>query len=61
MKLSGLYDHQTLLHVTSLVDLREILRIRHTITNYNLGHNILEFCNILVQIRFTPSKRKLDI
>ena len=28
---------------------------------YNPGHNILELCNILVQIRFTTSKRKVDI
>ena len=28
---------------------------------YNPGHNILELFNILVQIRFTTSKRKLDI
>ena len=27
----------------------------------NTGHNILELYNILVQIRFTTSKRKLDI
>ena len=27
----------------------------------NLGHNILELQNILAQIRFTKSKRKLDI
>ena len=29
--------------------------------NCNPGHNILELCNILVQIRFTTSKMKLDI
>ena len=29
--------------------------------NYNPGHNILELYNILVQIRFTTSKKKLDI
>ena len=28
---------------------------------YNPGHNILELYNILVQIQFTTSKRKLDI
>ena len=28
---------------------------------YNPGHNIMELYNILVQIRFTTSKRKLDI
>ena len=28
---------------------------------YNNGHNILELYNILVQIQFTTSKRKLDI
>ena len=27
---------------------------------YNPGHNILELYNILVQIRFTSSKTKLD-
>ena len=29
--------------------------------SYNPGHNVLELYNILVQIRFTTSKRKLDI
>ena len=29
--------------------------------SYNLGHNILELYNILVQVRFTTSKTKLDI
>ena len=29
--------------------------------NYNPGHNILELYNILVEIRFTTSKTKLDI
>ena len=28
--------------------------------NYNPGHNILELCNIVVPIRFTACKRKLD-
>ena len=28
---------------------------------YNVGHNILELCNILVQIRLTTSKMKRDI
>ena len=28
---------------------------------YNLGHNILEFCNVLVQIWLTTSKTKRDI
>ena len=28
---------------------------------HNPGHNILELCNILVKIRFTTSKMKLDI
>ena len=30
------------------------------ITVYNPGHNVLEIYNILVQIRFTTSNRKLD-
>ena len=29
--------------------------------NYNPGHNILELYSILVQVRFTTSKTKLDI
>ena len=29
--------------------------------SYNPGHYILEFYNILVEIRFTTSKMKLDI
>ena len=28
---------------------------------YNLGHNILELYNVLVQIRLTTSKKKRDI
>ena len=28
---------------------------------YNLGHNILELCNALVQIRLTTSKTKRGI
>ena len=28
---------------------------------YNLGHDILELYNVLVQIRLTTSKMKLDI
>ena len=28
---------------------------------YNLGHNILEHYNVVVQIRLTTSKRKPDI
>ena len=28
---------------------------------YNLGHNILELCNFLVQIRLTTSKAKRDM
>ena len=29
--------------------------------DYNLGHNNLELYNILVHVRFTTSKMKLDI
>ena len=28
---------------------------------YNLGHNILEICNVLIQTRLTTSKTKRDI
>ena len=28
---------------------------------FNLGHNILEPYNVLVQVRFTPSKTKCDV
>ena len=28
---------------------------------YSLGHSILEFYSVLVQVRFTASKTKLDI
>ena len=41
--------------------LGEISPQRRSDLTYNPGHNILELCNILVQIRFTISKRKLDI
>ena len=29
--------------------------------SYNLGHNILELCNPLAQVRFVTSKTKIDI
>ena len=32
-----------------------------SIINYNLGHNIMELYNVLVQIRLTTSKTKRDI
>ena len=35
-----------------------VSKIYHT---YNLGHNILKLCNVLVQIRLTTSKTKRDI
>ena len=38
-----------------------ILHIRIFELVYNPGHNILELYNILVKIRFTTSKTKLDI
>ena len=41
--------------------LGEISPQRRSDLTYNPDHNILELCNILVQIRFTISKRKLDI
>ena len=28
---------------------------------YNLGHNILELCNVLMHTRLTTSKKKRDI
>ena len=31
------------------------------VLNYNPGQNILELYNILVQVRFFKSKKKLDI
>ena len=39
------------------------LRISQKMENksYNFGHNILELCNVVVQIRFTKSKTKRDI
>ena len=50
-------------------NLKEILTFANNIITYcfqstgtcNPGHNILELYNILVQIRLTTSKRKLDI
>ena len=39
---------------------KQITKIRYKQT-YNPDHNILELYNSLVQIRFTKSKRKLDI
>ena len=31
------------------------------ISTYTTGHNILELCNVLVQVRFATSKTKLGI
>ena len=31
------------------------------VLTYSLGHNILQLCNVLVQIRLTTSKTKRDI
>ena len=39
----------------------EQLRTATFLWGYNPGHNILELYNVLVQIRFTTSKRKLGI
>ena len=33
----------------------------HTFISYNLGHNYLELCNVLVEIRLTTSKTKRGI
>ena len=33
----------------------------YRLITYNLGHNILELYNVLVQIRFTTNKTKCDI
>ena len=38
-----------------------LLEILTDQTYYNPGHNILKLCSILVQIRITISKTKLDI
>ena len=37
------------------------ITVDNTSRIYNLGHNILELYNILVQIRLTTSKTKCDI
>ena len=54
--------------VGELENLKVISKIHYIVplfemgrTNYSPGHNILELYNILVQIRFTTSKTKLDI
>ena len=43
-----------------IFELNDILKITSEYT-YNLGHNILELCNALVQIRLTTSKTQHDI
>ena len=37
------------------------MKKNHFLNIYNLGHNILELYNVLVQIRLTTSKTKRDI
>ena len=40
--------------------LKTLVKVNY-LPNYNAGHNVLELYNILVPIRFTTSKRTLDI
>ena len=34
---------------------------KHWISSHNFGHDILEVCNVLVQIQLTTNKAKPDI
>ena len=45
----------------NLIQEMKIVSLSFKLGTYNPGHNILGLCNILVQIRFTTSKTKLDI
>ena len=46
-------DRQTRIH--------DLSAIQYHISFYNLGHNILELYNVLIQIRLTTSKTKCNI
>ena len=49
-------------HYRCLTDIQEKFKeYLMLVLNYNPGQNILEFYNILVQVRFFKSKKKLDI
>ena len=53
--------HFIFLFCTLTILIHQIDSNRISIYVHNLGHNILELCNVLVQIRFTTSKTKRDI
>ena len=44
-----------------LRDSKNLLKYQSCKISYNLGHNILEIYNDLIQIRLTTSKTKRDI
>ena len=44
----------------SIESLFELLRVKEKVS-YKNGRNVLEFDNVLLQIQFDTSKRKLDI
>ena len=62
-----LYDislFMSLLKPKSLKGLRDsknLLKYQSCKISFNLGHNILEIYNVLIQIRLTTSKTKRDI
>ena len=53
--------HFIFLFCTLTILIHQIDSNRISIYVHNLVHNILELCNVLVQIRFTTSKTKRDI
>ena len=52
------FEHAIAVWVTPI---DKFLNSHDTITIYNPGHDILEPYNILIQIRFNTSEKKLDI
>ena len=61
----GCYIHDIILHDNKVITTKHSYKLAPDMDllyhNYNPGHNILEHYNILVHVRFTASKTKLDI
>ena len=58
-KVGLIFDEWELLHETHAKDRLLIHMLSNTV--YNLGHNILELYNVLIQARLNTSKMKRDI
>ena len=61
----GCYIHDIILHDNKVITTKHSYKLAPDMDllyrNYNPDHNILELYNILLHVRFTTSKMKLDI